>query len=225
MKKLVAIAIVTIAVISCSVPIMGTIFNKETVVITVQEDNFLTTNNEEIIEISTEEADTEDEIEQAINEMNEKMEKVDSIGNTKEWYIAYKEVIDEYADIIDPPETIYDYFTEDELDLLFKVVQAEVGDEYSFEQKCNVASTILNRLDHEAFPDTIKEVLTANQFQTIANGRYKKVEVSEDTILACEYTFEIEDTTNGALFFDSNNTLKYKFLFNDEAHNFYTLRN
>ena len=48
--------------------------------------------------------------------------------------------------------------------------------------------------------------------------------MSEDTILACEYAFEIEDTTDGCLFFDSNNTLNYRFVFNDKAHNFYSLR-
>ena len=55
------------------------------------------------------------------------------------------------------------------------------------------------------------------------NGKYKNVEVSEDTILACEYAFEIEDTTGGCLFFDSNNTLNYEFVFNDGVHNYYKL--
>ena len=63
-----------------------------------------------------------------------------------------------------------------------------------------------------------------DQFATIPDGRYKEVEVSEDTILACEYAFQIEDTTGGCLFFDSNNMLKYEFVFSDGAHNFYTLK-
>ena len=107
--------------------------------------------------------------------------------------------------------------------MFFRVVQAEIGDGYSFEQKCNVASVVLNRIDHYRFSDEMFEILTPDQFETISNGKYKEVEVSEDTILACEYVFMFGDTTNSALFFDSNNTLNYKFLFYDGAHNFYTL--
>ena len=164
------------------------------------------------------------EIDNAIEEMNYEMTEIETITDKKEWFIAYKNIIDEYSYILDPPETIYDYFTEEELDLLFHVVQAEIGDEYSFEQKCNVASVIFNRLEHERFPNTLSEILVYDQFSPIADGRYKKVEVSENTILACEYTFMIEDTTNGCLFFDSNNTLNYQLVFNDSAHNFYKYR-
>ncbi len=165
------------------------------------------------------------EIDNAIEEMNQKMAEIESIEDKKEWFIAYKSIIDEYSYIIDPPETIYEYFTEEELDLLFHVVQAEIGDErYSFEQKANVASVIFNRLYHEKFPDALSEILVYDQFSPISNGRYKEVEVSEDTILACEYAFEIEDATDGCLFFDSNNALNYQFVFDDGAHNFYKYR-
>lgn len=156
----------------------------------------------------------------ALDSMNNEMRKIDSL-NRKEWLIAYKDIVSKYSYIIDPPETIYDYFTDEELVLLFHVVQAEVGDEYSFEQKVNVANVIFNRLRHEKFPDSLIELLEAEQFQPIADGRYKTVEVSENTILACEYAFMFPDTTNGSLFFDSNNTLKYEFVMNDGAHNFY----
>lgn len=165
------------------------------------------------------------EIDTAIEEMNQKMAEIESIEDKKEWFIAYKSIIEEYSYIIDPPETIYEYFTEEELDLLFHVVQAEIGDEcYSFEQKANVASVVFNRLYHEIFPDALSEILVYDQFSPISNGRYKEVEVSEDTILACEYAFEIEDTTDGCLFFDSNNALNYQFVFDDGAHNFYKYR-
>lgn len=164
------------------------------------------------------------EIDTAIEEMNQKMTEIESIEDKKEWFIAYKSIIEEYSYIIDPPEAIYDYFTEEELDLLFRVVQAEVGDEYSFESKVNVANVIFNRFYHERFPDTLSDILVCDQFSPISNGRYKEVEVSEDTILACEYAFEIEDITDGCLFFDSNNTLNYQFVFDDGAHNFYKYR-
>lgn len=164
------------------------------------------------------------EIDTAIEEMNQKMTEIESIEDKKEWFIAYKSIIEEYSYIIDPPEAIYDYFTEEELDLLFRVVQAEVGDEYSFESKVNVANVIFNRFYHERFPDTLSDILVCDQFSSIANGRYIEVEVTEDTILACEYAFILDDTTDGCLFFDSNNTLNYQFVFNDGAHNFYKYR-
>lgn len=157
----------------------------------------------------------------AIEKMNSEMAEIEVITDKREWFLAYKKIIGKYSYIIDPPETIYDYFSEEELDLLFHVVQAEVGDEYSFEQKVNVANVIFNRLEHERFPNTLSEILVYNQFSPISDGRYKEVEVSEDTILGCEYAFMIEDTTDGCLFFDSNNTLNYQFVFNDSAHNFY----
>ena len=164
------------------------------------------------------------EIDNAIEEMNYEMTEIETITDKKEWFIAYKSIIEEYSYIIDPPETIYDYFTEEELDLLFHVVQAEVGNEYSFESKVNVANVIFNRFYHERFPDTLSDVLVRDQFSPIADGRYKEVEVTEDTILACEYAFTMDDTTDGCLFFDSNNTLNYQFVFNDSAHNFYKYR-
>ena len=170
--------------------------------------------------VSREEA----KIETAINLMNKDMEAINSIEDRKEWFVAYKSIVDKYSYILDPPLTIYDFYNDSELNMLFCVVQAEIGDEYSFEQKCNVASVIFNRIDNDKFPNTMFEVLTSDQFETISNEKYKSVEVSEDTILACEYVFQIEDTTDGCLFFDSNNTLNYTFVFNDGAHNYYRLK-
>ncbi len=164
------------------------------------------------------------EIDNAIEEMNYEMAEIEDITDKREWFLAYKKIIEKYSYIIDSPETIYDYFSDEELELLFCVVQAEIGDEYSFEQKCNVASVIFNRLEHDRFPDTLSDILIRDQFSPIADGRYREVEVTEDTILACEYAFMMEDTTDGCLFFDSNNILNYQFVFNDGAHNFYKYR-
>lgn len=164
------------------------------------------------------------EIDNAIEEMNYEMAEIEDITDKREWFLAYKKIIEKYSYIIDPPETIYDYFSKEELDLLFHVVQAEVGDEYSFESKINVANVIFNRFYHERFPDTLLDILVCDQFSPIADGRYREVEVTEDTILACEYAFMMEDTTDGCLFFDSNNTLNYQFVFNDGTHNFYKYR-
>ena len=162
-------------------------------------------------------------VDTAIEKMNKDMNLIDSISDKKEYFVAYKDIVNKYSYILAPPETIYEVFSEYELEMFFSVVQAEIGDEYTFEQKCNVASVILNRINHYKFSDQMFQILTPDQFETIRNGSYKNVEISEETILACEYAYTFGDTTNGALFFDSNNTLNYKFLFSDGAHNFYTL--
>lgn len=145
----------------------------------------------------------------------DEMESLSDIEDKREWFIRYKCIIEKYAEIVDPPETIYDYFDEEELDLLFKVVQAEIGDSDDFIQKVNVVNVIYNRLKHERFPDLLSEVLVEDQFSI------KDIKATEDTILACEYAFMIGGTTDGCLFFDSNETLNYKKIFEDGAHNFY----
>lgn len=221
----VLLSIVIVSLSALLVPLEGHDKNLKTEPVAVQAKVVKSAGNQdyEVIEPS-EEIPINFEIDAVIEEMNQKMAEIESIEDKKEWFIAYKSIIDEYSYIIDQPETIYDCFTDEELNLLFRVIQAEVGDEYSFKQKANVASVIFNRLDHERFPDTLLEILVYDQFSPISDGRYKNIEVSEDTILACEYAFIIEDTTDGCLFFDSNNTLNYKFVFNDSAHNFYKYR-
>lgn len=219
-KTKILLSVMIVSLSALAVPLKGQGENLETEPVAVQAVVKSTGINTENF-IEEQPVSINFEIDKAIEEMNQKMIEIESITDKKEWFIAYKNIIDEYSYIIDPPETIYDCFTEEELDLLFHVVQAEIGDEYSFVPKVNVASVIFNRLEHERFPNTLSEILVYGQFSPISDGRYKEVEVSEDTILACEYAFQIEDTTGGCLFFDSNNTLNYQFIFNDSAHNFY----
>lgn len=156
------------------------------------------------------------------NDYRQLMKERLNAEDKREWYLKYKAFI-EKSEYEDNPETIYDYFNKQELDLLFRVVQAEIGD-YSFDQKVNVANVILNRVNHERFGESLSSVLIPSQFSTISNGRINKVKVSEDTILACEYAFLFADTTNGALFFDSDGTLNYPKIGEDGAHNFYCLK-
>ena len=160
-------------------------------------------------------------IENSAKEINNVMLELKNTSDKEEWFKRYKEIIEKNYLILDPPESIYDYFSDEELELLFRVVQAEIGDEYSFEQKANVASVIFNRVEHEKFPNSLFEVLSEDQFCTIRNSSYLKVNVSETTILACEYAYMIEDNTYGSLFFDSNGALNYEYVTNDGAHNFY----
>lgn len=226
MNKVIRIllSIVIVSLSALVVPLKGHSENIKTEPVAVQETVIFTGISAENFVIE-QPVSINFEIDNAIEEMNYEMAEIEVITDKREWFLAYKKIIEKYSYIIDSPETIYEYFTEEELDLLFHVVQAEIGDEcYSFEQKANVASVVFNRLYHEKFPDALSEILVYDQFSPISNGRYKEVEVSEDTILACEYAFEIEDTTDGCLFFDSNNALNYQFVFDDGAHNFYKYR-
>ncbi len=225
MKRIFAILTLFFMITSFTIPFMGVSNNLEPEAIIIQKNITL---NDQYVNYK----DFQDnlkfnlQITIAIKNMNIELSKIENISDKKEWFVAYKEIIDKYSYILDPPETIYDYFTESELDMFFRIVQAEVGDEYSFDQKCNVASVVLNRIEHDEFGDSMFEVLIANQFATISDGRYKNVEVSETTILACEYAFMIGDTTDGCLFFESGNSNIHEnyatFLFEDESgHKFY----
>ena len=222
MKNKILKIILSSTIVSLSAPILSISYtpNREMICdnpVIVQEEIVIDDSDE----ASEKDADLNEEIENTIENMNKKLDKINNTENLMDWFIAYKYLVEDYSYILDPPETIYDYYTDNELELLFKVVQAEVGDEYLFEQKVNVASIIFNRIEHEDFPDEIQNVLTRSQFQPISDGRYKEVEVSNETILACEYSFMFGDTTNGCLFFDSNGKLQYEFVYSDGAHNFY----
>ena len=161
-----------------------------------------------------------DPYEIAIQEMQEKMLEIESIEDNKEWFLAYKDIVFEYIEWIDPPETIFDYYTEDEVRLICCVVETETY-QCDFDSKVNVANVVLNRIESGEFGDTVEEVVTTeNQF---AYGR--KV-LTEDTILAVMFAYEMEDTTCGALFFHSNDKTDTfcgrDFIFQDSVgHNFY----
>ena len=119
------------------------------------------------------------------NKIQEAQDKIDQIQAVD------KQIQEEYSEWLDADETIYDYFNEYELELFFRIVETEVrGDEY-FNEKVNVASVILNRLEHESFPCNLTDVLTQYpQFSSYTSGAYQNVTVTETTILAC-----IESTT------------------------------
>lgn len=217
-KRIVAVILLALMLVSLIAPILAKESSKHESEIREVPLVFVTA-EPETREVEIIETKSLDEI--AMDSFYDEMESLSDITDKREWFIKYKTITEKYADIVDPPDSIYDCFTEEELDLLFKVVQAEIGDSDDFIQKVNIASVIFNRLKNERFPDVLAEIIVYDQFSPISDGRYKKVDVTEDTILACEYAFMIEDTTDGCLFFDSDETLNYKPVFKDGAHNFY----
>ena len=138
----------------------------------------------------------------------------------KSWFILYKSMQEYYIDYIDPSESIYDYFTDEQIVMMQKCVETETY-QCSFDAKVNVACVILNRVEHNEYPtDPIEIVTEKNQFA------YGRNIISEDTILALEYAFMIEDTTNGCIAFRSDSSPEtwhsWTKQFTDESgHTFY----
>lgn len=154
----------------------------------------------------------------------QKMYDISTIPNEEEWFVSYKQIIDDYKDVIDPPLTIYDYLTDEEIYLIQRTVETECYDQ-DFMSKCNVASVVMNRIEIGGeFGSTIKEVITKeNQFA------YWRKDITESTVLAVEYAYQIEDTTGGCIAFRSGELpkewLKWVLVFVDDAgHGFYKFK-
>lgn len=153
-------------------------------------------------------------------ELQERLEELETIEDKKEYYSTYWEIVDDFSDIYDEPERLEDYYTADEIYLIERTVETEVhgGD---FDSKCNVASVIFNRIEGDnSFGDTVSSVIKPGQFA------YHRTSIDEETALAVRYAYEIGDTTDGCLFFHSNpKTSKFSgadYQFTDNVgHNFY----
>lgn len=125
--------------------------------------------------------------------------------------------------------------SEEDLETLLRIVEAEAGSEDE-DGKLLVANVVLNRMNSEAFPDTVSEVVFqrekgVSQFSPVANGSFYRVKISEGTVNAVERALMGEDISEGALYFvarkyaDSNkvkwfdNHLTY--LFKHGGHEFF----
>ena len=122
--------------------------------------------------------------------------------------------------------------TDDEYQVLLKIVEAEAPDE-DIRGKILVANVVLNRLEVGFCGDTISEVVFArNQFEPIGNGSIFRVTPSESTIEAVERALKGEDFSQGALYFMARAKASYsgiqwfdanlKFLFKHGGHEFFT---
>jgi spore germination cell wall hydrolase CwlJ-like protein len=92
--------------------------------------------------------------------------------------------------------------------LLAKIAMAEAEGE-SVETKVFIILTILNRVESDKFPDTIREVIFQNdngiyQFTPIMDGRWYEVEPDEECWEALDIVSQLSyDVSNGALFFET----------------------
>lgn len=158
--------------------------------------------------------------EELFESLQKDLKFISQVTDLKEWFKSYKSIIQKYSNVFDPPETIYDVFSDEELLYLERMVETE---NYTapFECKINVANVAFNRLESNLFPNNLKSVIKQkNQFS------YSRKTISEDTILACEYAYSFKDTTDGSLYFHSKNEsatfLGAKYVMSDDSgHHFY----
>lgn len=96
--------------------------------------------------------------------------------------------------VISPEEDFYN-----SMELMAKVVEAEAGNQGLLGKRM-VVDVILNRVNDKDFPDTITEVIfEKNAFAVIGNGRYEKVEVTEETWQIIH--MELEEISYPGLFY------------------------
>ena len=110
------------------------------------------------------------------------------------------------ADILfENPEGEIIPLTEEDYEVLLRIVEAEAGGE-DRKGKLLVANVIINRVKNEHFPDTITDVIFQQdngvcQFSPIRDGRFYSVRVSDETVEAVNAALYGEDYSDGALYF------------------------
>lgn len=140
------------------------------------------------------------------------------------------------SDIVEPETVSVSYcrnLSENDKLMLAKIVMAEAEGE-SLDTKIFVLLTILNRVESNEFPNTIKEVIFQNsngvyQFSPmITGGRYWTTEPNEECWEAVNIVNEMEeDISNGALYFESCtssdnwHSRNLEFLFESDSTRFY----
>lgn len=186
-----------------------------------------TNGDEKVEEITVEIEPEEDVVSEREQEMYDEMIRIAYIEDRKEWFIEYKKLFDKYPEFLAKQESIYDVYSDAELEKIFRTVEAEATGG-TFQDKVNVAVTIFNRIDNEKFGSTIDEVITPDQFSPLQDGRYYEVAVTEETVLACEYAYIFRIIEHDALFFDRTNgnswahrNLEEVEVNGDNAHRFY----
>ena len=122
-------------------------------------------------------------------------------------------------------------YSEEDYQILLRIVQAEAGicDDKG---KILVANVILNRVQSEEFPNTIKNVVyQRSQFSPVANGSINTCKVTPQTIECVNRALSGEDYSQGALYFMDRSGARSRaaswfdghltFLFRHEKHEFF----
>ena len=156
-----------------------------------------TENNNEVEIVAFEEV-TED-----VKHIKEPIEEVVIVKSVEEIEVVEKNIKEPAEETATEIE-----LTTDEIELIALVTMAEAEGEPE-EGKRLVIDTILNRVDHERFPDTVYNVIyQKNQFTSMTNGRVDRCRVTEEL---CELVREeLANRTNyDVIFFTANQYGKY----------------
>lgn len=125
------------------------------------------------------------------------------------------EIIEEEPDIVEETEPVTEaietepeifeeeLLSQEEIELIVLVTMAEAEGE-PVEGKRLVIDVILNRMDHDRFPDTVHDVVyQRNQFTSMSNGRVDRCRVTKDI-----YDLVVEElknrTNHDVIFFTAN---------------------
>ena len=120
-------------------------------------------------------------------------------------YVLEETALEETEEIMLLSEDIevidtYEYpLTDEEIELIALVTMAEAEGESEYGKRL-VIDTILNRVDHDKFPDSVEEVIyQPSQFSSVWNGRVDRCYVDE---YICELVREeLEERTNDETIF------------------------
>ena len=129
-------------------------------------------------------------------------------------YVAEEPVLEETEEVMLLSEDIevldtYEYsLTEEEIELIALVTMAEAEGESEYGKRL-VIDTILNRVDHDKFPDNVEDVIyQKGQFSSMWNGRVDRCYV--DDYICDLVRDELEDRTNEeTIFFTAGKYGKY----------------
>lgn len=96
-------------------------------------------------------------------------------------------------------------YTDEEFEWLAKLIEAEAENQ-PYQGKVAVGSVVMNRIKDDWFPNTIEEVIFQKsnklfQFSPVGNGRFNRVNPSNDSYQAANAALSGEDPTDGALYF------------------------
>ncbi|MEO2076363.1 MAG: cell wall hydrolase [Bacillus sp. (in: firmicutes)] len=145
---------------------------------------------------------------QELSRLNPQVKNIDLIYVGQTVHTSKSEEITESPEIVSAekerpsvqPEITLGY-SKNEIDLLARLVRAEAEIE-PYQGKLAVACVVLNRVESDAFPNTIKDVIyQKGQFQPVSNGEINKP-ADEDSINAVhEALKEKRNVAAGSLFF------------------------
>lgn len=108
------------------------------------------------------------------------------------------------------------FMKKEEKKLLARLVHAEAkGEPYS--GKVAVATVVLNRMEHEQFPDTVKEVIyQKNAFEPVQNGSINEP-ANKEAVQAVEEAIEDQGKNDELLYFYNPETATSDWIFTREV--------